>query len=118
MGAAAGGKKEPIAVADGYRQSAQSRKGLSRDVKARGPETEPSLAIGDGALGFCEAIQQVRDTTRERRCWEHETSNALDKLPRGGQAERMLRDIGLAEGRKQAEEAFGLLVATSEAKYP
>ena len=68
MGATAEGKKELIAIADGYRESEQSWKELLLDVKARGLEIEPSLAIGDGALGFWKAMRQVWDTTREQRC--------------------------------------------------
>jgi putative transposase len=120
MGATADGKKELIAIADGYRESEQSWKELLLDCKARGLEIEPSLAIGDGALGFWKAMRQVWDTTREQRCWVHKTANVLDKLPRGSQpkAKRMLHDIYQAEGRKEAEKAFDLFVATYEAKYP
>jgi putative transposase len=120
MGATADGKKELIAIADGYRESEQSWKELLLDCKARGLEVEPSLAIGDGALGFWKAMRQVWDTTREQRCWVHKTANVLDKLPKGSQpkAKRMLHDIYQAEGRKEAEKAFDLFVATYEAKYP
>jgi transposase-like protein len=120
MGATADGKKELIALADGYRESEQSWKELLLDCKARGLEIEPALAIGDGALGFWKAIRQVWGVTREQRCWVHKTSNVLDKFPKGAQAKakRMLHDISLAESRKQAEEAFDLFVATYEAKYP
>src|SRR5512143_2290924 len=120
MGATAEGKKELIALADGYRESEQSWKELLLDCKARGLEIEPSLAIGDGALGFWKAVRQVWDTTREQRCWVHKTSNILDKLPKGSQAKakRMLHDIYMAESRKEAEEAFDRFVATYEAKYP
>jgi putative transposase len=120
MGATADGKKELIAIADGYRESEQSWKELLLDCKARGLEIEPSLAIGDGALGFWKAMRQVWDTTREQRCWVHKTANVLDKLPKGSQpkAKRMLHDIYRAEGRKEAEKAFDLFVATYEAKYP
>jgi transposase-like protein len=120
MGATADGKKELIAIADGYRESEQSWKELLLDCKARGLEIEPSLAIGDGALGFWKAMRQVWDTTREQRCWVHKTANVLDKMPRGAQpkAKRMLHDIYMAEGRGEAEKAFGLFVATYEAKYP
>jgi putative transposase len=120
MGATADGKKELIAIADGYRESEQSWKELLLDGKARGLEIEPHLAIGDGALGFWKAMRQVWDTTREQRCWVHKTANVLDKLPRGSQpkAKRMLQDIYQAEGRKEAEKAFELFVATYEAKYP
>ena len=82
MGATAEGKKELIALADGYRESEQSWKELLLDCKARGLEIEPSLAIGDGALGFWKALRQVWDTTREHRCWVHMTANVLDKLPK------------------------------------
>jgi transposase-like protein len=120
MGATADGKKELIAIADGYRESEQSWKELLLDCKARGLEIEPSLAIGDGALGFWKAMRQVWDTTREQRCWVHKMANVLDKMPRGSQpkAKRMLHDIYQAEGRKEAEKAFDLFVATYEAKYP
>jgi putative transposase len=120
MGATADGKKELIAVADGYRESEQSWKELLLDCKARGLEIEPHLAIGDGALGFWKAMRQVWDTTREQRCWVHKTANVLDKLPRGSQpkAKRMLHEIYQAEGRAEAEKAFDLFVATYEAKYP
>jgi putative transposase len=120
MGATADGKKELIAIADGYRESEQSWKELLLDVKARGLEVEPSLAIGDGALGFWKAIRQIWDTTREQRCWVHKTANVLDKMPKGAQpkAKGRLHEIYRAEGRKEAEKAFDLFVRTYEAKYP
>jgi putative transposase len=120
MGATADGKKELIAVADGYRESEQSWKELLLDCKARGLEVEPNLAIGDGALGFWKAIRQVWDTTREQRCWVHKMANVLDKLPKGVQpkAKAALHAIWQAETKAEAERAFDLFVATYEAKYP
>jgi transposase-like protein len=93
---------------------------LLLDVRARGLDVEPSLAIGDGALGFWKAMRQVWGTTREQRCWVHKTSNVLDKMPRGSQAKakRMLHDISLAETKADAEKAFDLFVGTYEVKYP
>jgi transposase-like protein len=120
MGATAEGKKELIAITDGYRESEQSWKELLLDCKARGLEVEPHLAIGDGALGFWKATRQVWDTTKQQRCWVHKTANVLDKLPKGSQpkAKRMLHDIYQAESRTKADKAFDLFVATYEAKYP
>src|SRR6516165_6121078 len=120
MGATADGKKELIAIADGYRESEQSWKELLLDCKARGLEVEPSLAIGDGALGFWKAMRQVWGTTKEQRCWVHKTANVLDKLPKGSQpkAKRMLHEISMAEGREAAEKAFDLFVEAYETKYP
>jgi putative transposase len=120
MGATADGKKELIAIADGYRESEQSWKELLLDAKARGLEIEPSLAIGDGALGFWKAIRQVWSTTQEQRCWVHKTANVLDKLPKGTQpkAKAALHEIYEAETKADAEKAFDLFVKTYEAKYP
>ena len=120
MGATAEGTKELIAITDGYRESEQSWKELLLDCKARGLEIEPSLAIGDGALGFWKAMRQVWETTKEQRCWVHKTANVLDKLPKGSQpkAKQMLHEVYLAESRAKAEKAFGLFVSTYEAKYP
>jgi putative transposase len=120
MGATADGQKELIALGDGYRESEQSWKELLLDCKARGLEIEPSLAIGDGSLGFWKAMRQVWDTTQEQRCWVHKTANVLDKLPKGSQAKakQMLHEIDLAESRAEAEKAFALFVASYQAKYP
>jgi putative transposase len=120
MGATADGKKELIALTDGYRESEQSWKELLLDCKARGLEIEPSLAIGDGALGFWAALRKVWETTKEQRCWVHKTANVLDKLPKGSQpkAKGMLHEIYLAENRAAADKAFDLFVKTYQAKYP
>lgn len=120
MGATADGRKELIAVADGYRESEQSWKALLLDVKARGLVIDPKLAVGDGALGFWKALPQVFPTTREQRCWVHKTANVLDKLPKRlqPQAKDALHQIWLAETRGNAEQAFDQFLATYEAKYP
>ena len=120
MGATADGKKELIAVVDGFRESEQSWLGLLLDVKARGLVTEPKLAIGDGALGFWKALKQVYSSTREQRCWVHKTANVLDKLPKRLQpeAKQKLHDIWMADTREHANRAFDLFLKTYEAKYP
>jgi putative transposase len=119
MGATADGKKELIALSDGYRESEQSWKALLLDCQARGMTIAPTLAVGDGALGFWKALRQVFPTTQEQRCWVHKTANVLDKLPKAQQpkAKAMLHDIWQAETKAAAEKAFDLFVATYEAKY-
>ena len=119
MVATADGRKELIAVADGYRESEQSWKALLLDVKARGLAIDPKLAIGDGALGFWKALPQVYPTTREQRCWVHKTANVLDKLPKRLQpeAKEKLHAIWMAPTKADAEKAFDLFVATYQAKY-
>jgi len=120
MGATVDGKKELIAVVDGFRESEQSWRGLLLDVKARGLEIDPKLAVGDGALGFWKALKKVYPKTREQRCWVHKTANVLDKLPKRLQpeAKQKLHDIWMADTRQHANEAFDLFLKTYEAKYP
>jgi len=77
MGATGDGGKELIAVADGYQESEQSWKELLLDCKACGLKIEPSLAVGDGGLGFWKAVQQVWPATRGQRCWVHKTADVL-----------------------------------------
>jgi transposase-like protein len=120
MGATADGKKELIAIADGERESELSWKALLLDVKQRGLAIDPSLAIGDGALGFWKALPQVFETTRTQRCWVHKTANVLDKLPKSMQAKAksMLHAIYQAPSRAKAEQAFDLFLKSFGAKYP
>ena len=120
MGATAEGKKELIAIADGYRESTQSWRELLLDVQHRGLTVDPKLATGDGALGFWAALREVYPATREQRCWVHKTANVLNKMPKSVQpkAKAMLHDIWMAETRQQAEQAFDRFIATFEAKYP
>jgi len=120
MGATADGRKELIAVTDGFRESEQSWKGLLLDMKSRGLVVDPKLATGDGALGFWKALRQVYPTTREQRCWVHKTANVLDNLPKRLQpeAKEKIHNIWMAATRSDAERAFDLFLATYEAKYP
>lgn len=119
MGATADGGKELIAIADGYRESAQSWRELLLDVRQRGLRTDPKAATGDGALGFWAALRELYPTTREQRCWVHKTANVLNKMPKSVQpkAKAMLHDIWLAETRAEAEKAFDLFVMMFQAKY-
>jgi putative transposase len=119
MGATKDGKKELIAISDGFRESELAWKELLLDVKARGLTIDPKVAVGDGALGFWKAVKQVFPTTREQRCWVHKTANVLDKLPKHLQpkAKEKLHAIWMSDTRKNAERAFDEFLATYEAKY-
>ena len=120
IGATAEGKKELVALSDGFRESEQSWKELLLDLKRRGLTIDPKLAIGDGALGFWKALPQVYGTTREQRCWVHKTANVLNKLPKHLQAKAKsgLHQIWMAETREDAHHAFATFVEVYEPKYP
>ena len=119
IGATVEGKKELLAMLDGYRESAESWKELLLDLKQRGLTIDPKAAVGDGALGFWKALPQVFGSTREQRCWVHKTANVLNKLPKGqqGKAKAALHEIWMAESRAAAEQAFDHFLSTYEAKY-
>ena len=86
VGADEYGRKELLAMTDGFRESTQSWRELLLDLKRRGLTQEPKLAIGDGALGFWTALREVFATTKEQRCWVHKTMNVLNAMPKSIQA--------------------------------
>ena len=92
IGATPEGKKELIGFQVGVRESAQSWRELLIDVKQRGLQIAPEIAVGDGALGFWKALDEVFPGTRHQRCWVHKTVNVLDKVPLSVQA-NMKKDL-------------------------
>jgi putative transposase len=119
IGATPEGKKELVGLADGLRESAHSWRDLLLDLKRRGLSSGPQLAVGDGALGFWKALDEVWPTTRAQRCWVHKTANVLNKLPNSlhTKAKRALHNIWMAETRKDAEAALDVFIDTCSRKY-
>ena len=120
IGATKDGKKELLAIQDGYRESEQSWKELLLDLKKRGLSVDPKLAVGDGALGFWKALPEVFGSTQSQRCWVHKTANILNKLPKTKQpkAKSDLHQIWMAETREEAYKAFDYFLSAYQAKYP
>jgi len=120
MGATKDGRKELVAILDGFRESEQSWRELLADAKSRGLKKAPKVAVGDGALGFWKALRKVYPKTREQRCWVHKTANVLNKLPKSLQAKAKsdLHEIWMAETRENANAAFDRFVEKYGAKYP
>jgi putative transposase len=120
IGADASGRKELLAVEDGFRESAQSWRELLLRLRDENRLTlGPELATGDGALGFWQALHEVWPKTRQQRCWVHKVANVLNKLPPSlqGKAKQDLHAIYEAESREAAEEAFDHFVTKYGAKY-
>lgn len=120
IGADKYGKKELVAVSDGYRESKISWSEILLDLKQRGLAAPPKLAIGDGALGFWSALDEVFPNTKKQRCWVHKTANILDKLPKSLQpkAKSMIHEMYMAETKENALKAYDHFVKTFNAKYP
>ena len=100
IGVRADGRKELVALTDGYREATESWADLLRDAKRRGMRA-PVLAIGDGALGFWGALREVFPDTREQRCWFHKIANVLAALPKSAHpgAKKALAEIWNAEDK-------------------
>jgi putative transposase len=120
MGATAAGKKELIAVLDGYRESEQSWSELLLGLRQRGLTLAPKLAVADGALGFWAAVRKIFPAIEEQRCWVHKTANVLNNLPKSVQpkAKGDLHEIWQAETRADALKAFDHFLEKYRAKYP
>lgn len=120
IGVTPDGRKELVSIGDGLRESKASWLEVLRDLKTRGLEVGPRLAVGDGALGFWAALDEVYPETRHQRCWVHKTANVLNALPKSLQtkAKAALHEIWMAPTRKAALDAFNAFVRTYGAKYP
>lgn len=112
------GTKELIALEDGYRESEEAWLTLLRSLKRRSMPA-PALAIGDGALGFWNALAQVYPETHAQRCWVHKLRNVLDKLPDRLQerAKELLRQAMYAENERSAEAVRDAFTAEFAAKH-
>jgi transposase-like protein len=119
IGVRADGRKELVALADGFRESSESWADLLRDTKRRGM-TAPVLAVGDGALGFWKAIRDVFPATKEQRCWWHKSGNTLAALPKSAQpaARAALAEIYNAEDKTHATAAAKAFAAEFGVKWP
>ena len=113
------GDKRFLAIEDGVRESTQSWREVLLKLKARGMNA-PKLGIGDGAMGFWAALEEIYPDTRQQRCWMHKTGNVLNCVPKLIQpkVKSALHEIWQAETRNDAYKAFDLFIATYEAKYP
>jgi len=113
------GEKHFLAIEDGMRESTQSWREVLLKLKSRGMNS-PKLAVGDGAMGFWAALDEIYGDTRQQRCWMHKTMNVLNCLPKSSQpkAKQALHNIWQAETKVDAEKAFDLFLETYDDKYP
>ena len=119
IGATPEGRKELIGFQVGVRESTQSWRELLIDVKQRGLQIAPEIAVGDGALGFWKALDEVFPGTRHQRCWVHKTVNVLNKVALSVQAnmKKDLSEVHRAPNRAAAEAAIDVFAEKYGAKY-
>jgi putative transposase len=120
IGATPEGRKELVGFQVGVRESAQSWRELLIEVKRRGLAIAPEIAVGDGALGFWKALDEIYPGTRHQRCWLHKIGNVLNKVVKSVQPAMKadLREIHGAPTRAAAEGAVDVFVEKYGAKYP
>lgn len=120
IGATPEGKKELLGFHVGVRESTQSWRELLVDLKKRGLAIAPEIAVGDGAIGFWKALEEIFPTTRHQRCWQHKTLNILNKAPKSVQPgmKEALREVRDAPDRATAEAAINVFAEKFQAKYP
>lgn len=120
IGALENGTKEVVAIHDGHRESKESWKEVLHDMKKKGVSIAPSLAIGDGALGFWAALEEMFPSTRQQRCWVHKTANVLDKMAKSAQsnAKALIHEMYMAPTKEKGLKAFSCFLDQYEAKYP
>lgn len=120
IGALPDGTKELVAVYDGHRESKESWKEVLQELTRQGLSKAPLLAIGDGALGFWAALEEVFPSTRHQRCWVHKTANVLDKMAKSVQphAKKLIHDMYMAPTKEDGISAFNSFIKLYEAKYP
>ena len=115
IGATPEGKKELVGFQVGIRESTQSWRELLIDIKARGLAMAPEVAVGDGAMGFWKAMDEVFPGTRHQRCWFHKISNVVNKFPKSmaPAVKSDLQNIHHAQTRADALQA----IETFKEKY-
>src|ERR1700716_4071831 len=119
IGVRADGRKELVALTDGYRESSGAWADLLRDCARRGMRA-PVLAVGDGALGFWGGLREVFPAAREQRCWFHKIANVLGALPKSAHpgAKKALAEIYNAQDRPHALDAVTSFKAAYGARFP
>jgi putative transposase len=119
IGATEDGRKELIGIHDGVRESTLSWKEFMQNLKSRGLKVPPSLAVGDGALGFWNALEEEFSQCRQQRCWVHKTANVLDKMPKSVQpnAKKMIHEMYLSPTKETALKAYDEFLHLYGAKY-
>lgn len=54
-------------------------------LTARGLPSPREIAVGDGALGFWKALDEIFPATRHQRCWQGKLVKIFNKVPKSVQ---------------------------------
>jgi len=116
-GILADGRRVPLHLALGNRESYQGWLEFLRDMVARGLPA-PLTMTSDGAPGMLRALEEVFPQSVRIRCWMHKMQNVLGKLPESARNEvkqwlQAVRDAPtLEEGRAKAAQVIEMYERT------
>jgi transposase-like protein len=113
------GRRVPLYLALGNRESYEGWLEFLRDMVARGLRP-PLTMTSDGAPGMLRALEEVFPLSVRIRCWMHKMQNVLGKLPEAAREEvktqlQAVRDAPTPEeGRQKAAQVIEMY----EREYP
>ena len=82
IGAAPDGRKELLGFHVEFRESAQIWREFLIDIRSCELAIAPEVAVGNDALGFWKAVDEVIPQHPPPAVWFHKISNVLNKLPK------------------------------------
>ncbi len=114
------GSKDLVLIEEGQKDSVLRWTEVFQQLKDRGLEKGPKLAIGDSDLGAWEALKNVFPETQIQYCWLHQLENILDNTPRTSQKKvrETLDAISKAENRESALQKYDQLLALAAENFP
>lgn len=113
------GKKELLALREGYRESTESWKEILRDLKKRGVQWI-GLVIGDGCLGLWKVLRDIFPHSNRQRCFVHKMRNILDKIPaaKHDEVHHRLRQMYFASSPEEAQQYLEAFRSAYSRVYP
>ena len=119
VGVSRDGRKEILALREGYRESEESWKDLFQDIKDRGVSWI-ALVVGDGIKGLWKAVREKFPRAYHQRCWVHRMRNILDKVPDKAHDEVLaaLRQMYYASSEKEARTLMREFAIRYRSLYP
>lgn len=113
------GRKQLLALEEGYRESEESWTAVFRDLKRRGVRWM-GMVIGDGIDGLWKALRSTFPMAARQRCWVHKMRNVLDKLPKKVHDEVLmsLRDMYRAKSYEEALKLRAAFIRRYGQEYP
>lgn len=113
------GRKQLLALEEGYRESDESWTAVFRGLRARGVRWI-GMVIGDGIVGLWKGLRATFPLAARQRCWVHKMRNVLDKVPKKVHDEVLeaLRQMYRATSYEEALKFRAAFIRRYQHDYP